>query len=320
MTESALGTLLELVSAGTPIRACFTDLAVLTGAHEDLALEHDRYQIHSSPFCMTVKQGVYGESRCLRCKKAAIHKAGKIGPYVGVCHMGLVELVYPVRISGQLAGVLHAGQVRVTGNRGVNPREMEKRASRADINPAKLMKAWKSVPIVPAGLLEGEMRRRLSAVESFLAAYHRAEPFKTLLSRAERTPVPQESQSLRGLARRHWLSGRGIEIARREYNKDLRTRRIAERLAVSESAFCQAFKADTGMSFKDYLTDVRLGVAKGLLVDSGSSITYVGLESGYSDPNYFSRVFLKEVGITPSEYREKFWKVRNTRNPPRPKR
>jgi AraC-like DNA-binding protein len=310
LRESAFGTMMELVVAGTPVRACFTDFAMLTDAHADLALEYDRYQIHSSPFCMAVKKGVYGESRCLRCKMAAIHKAGKTGPYVGVCHMGLVELVFPVRISGRLAGILHAGQVRITGDRGMNPREMEKRASRAGVNPAVLMKAWKKVPAVPAGLLSGEMRRRLSAVESFLAAYHRAEPFKALLSRPERAPVPQESQGLRGLARRHWLSGRGIEIVRREYNKELRTRRVAGRLGVSESVFCQAFKADTGMTFKDYLTEVRVGVAKKLLVDSGSSSTYVGLEAGFSDPNYFCRVFRREVGLSPTAYREKFWKVK----------
>ena len=312
--------MLELVAAGTPIRACFTDFAVLTEAHADLALEYARHQVHSSPFCLAVKESVYGESRCLRCKQAAAHKAEKTGPFVGVCHMGLAELVYPVRIGGRLAGILHAGQVRVVGTRGMRQEDLEKRAARVGANPALLSKLWKSVPRVPHGLLDGEMRRRLSAVERFMAAYHRAEPFKALLSRPERKPIPQESPGLRGLARRHWLSGRGIEIVRREYNRDLQTRRVAGRLGVSDAVFCQAFKADTGMSFKDYLTDVRIGVAKGLLVDSGSSITYVGLEAGFADPNYFSRVFHGVVGMSPTEYREKFWMVGKTRKQAKPGR
>ena len=115
MKESALGTMLELVAAGTPIRACFTDFAVLTEAHADLALEYARHQVHSSPFCLAVKESVYGESRCLRCKQAAAHKAEKTGPFVGVCHMGLAELVYPVRIGGRLAGM--GSEPRLCGER-----------------------------------------------------------------------------------------------------------------------------------------------------------------------------------------------------------
>lgn len=44
--------------------------------------------------------------------------------------------------------------------------------------------------------------------------------------------------------------------------------------------------------------------AKNLLREKEKSIKQICVESGYSDPNYFSRIFKKTVGVTPSEYRE----------------
>ncbi|NOY10392.1 MAG: helix-turn-helix transcriptional regulator, partial [Spirochaetes bacterium] len=58
-------------------------------------------------------------------------------------------------------------------------------------------------------------------------------------------------------------------------------------------------------SFTDYLTDVRLQKAKELLLYSDMSITSIAYEVGYQDSNYFSSLFKKVEGITPSEYKNK---------------
>ena len=65
------------------------------------------------------------------------------------------------------------------------------------------------------------------------------------------------------------------------------------------------FKQETGGNFIEYLTEVRLRNARELLKDSGLSIKEICAESGYSDPNYFSRIFKKYEGVTPSEFRER---------------
>lgn len=53
--------------------------------------------------------------------------------------------------------------------------------------------------------------------------------------------------------------------------------------------------------------DIRkINKAKALLHDTDISIKSICIETGYSDPNYFSRIFKKHVGITPTEFREKF--------------
>ena len=68
--------------------------------------------------------------------------------------------------------------------------------------------------------------------------------------------------------------------------------------------FSKLFKEETGENFIEYLTKLRIQKAKELLVDKEKSMKEICGQVGYSDPNYFSRIFKKSVGVTPTEYRE----------------
>ena len=68
------------------------------------------------------------------------------------------------------------------------------------------------------------------------------------------------------------------------------------------------FIKETGMTPKDYLTDLRITQAKKLLKrqkETHMSINDIGALCGYYDPQYFSRIFKREVGLTPMEYAKK---------------
>ena len=68
--------------------------------------------------------------------------------------------------------------------------------------------------------------------------------------------------------------------------------------------FSKLFKAETGTTFVEYLTNLRMERAQELLKDEGLSIKEICASVGYADPNYFSRTFKKNVGVTPTVYRE----------------
>jgi YesN/AraC family two-component response regulator len=63
------------------------------------------------------------------------------------------------------------------------------------------------------------------------------------------------------------------------------------------------FKRTFKSSFTDYLSSVRITQAKSLLRDPDLTVKDVTYRVGYIDPNYFSRVFKKSEGMSPSEYR-----------------
>ncbi|MBU5437525.1 response regulator [Tissierella sp. MSJ-40] len=64
------------------------------------------------------------------------------------------------------------------------------------------------------------------------------------------------------------------------------------------------FKKEMGINFIDYLTNRKIEIAKEMLSDTDMTMKNISMELGYNEPNYFSKVFRKNVGITPSKYRE----------------
>lgn len=89
------------------------------------------------------------------------------------------------------------------------------------------------------------------------------------------------------------------------YRKDISLETVSREVNINPYYFSKKFKEETGVNFIDYLTDIRIGKAKELLKEDKLSIKEVCLASGYSDPNYFSRIFKKVENITPSEFRER---------------
>jgi len=91
---------------------------------------------------------------------------------------------------------------------------------------------------------------------------------------------------------------------RENYQKDLSLEEVSRQVDISPYYFSKVFKEETGTNFIDYLTELRMSVAKQLLLEKERSMKEIGIMVGYSDPNYFSRSFKKNIGITPTEYKE----------------
>jgi len=89
------------------------------------------------------------------------------------------------------------------------------------------------------------------------------------------------------------------------YRKEISLEDVSRSVDISPYYFSKLFKDETGENFIEYLTAVRINRAKNLLQNGHLSIKEICMESGYSDPNYFSRNFKKHTGVTPREYREK---------------
>lgn len=94
-----------------------------------------------------------------------------------------------------------------------------------------------------------------------------------------------------------------IEYINRNYlDPGLSIKDICESIGMSTSYFCDRFKKETGVTLREKITERRLSHAKILLRSGKYKIYNIAEMSGYSSPQYFSQVFIKNTGITPMEY------------------
>lgn len=87
------------------------------------------------------------------------------------------------------------------------------------------------------------------------------------------------------------------------YMEDISLQDAAEQLHYSDAYFCRFFKQNFDKSFIMYLSELRIEKAKELLADITVNIKEIGQEVGYRDSSYFTKVFKRITGVTPSEYR-----------------
>ncbi|NLI20950.1 MAG: response regulator [Clostridiales bacterium] len=87
-------------------------------------------------------------------------------------------------------------------------------------------------------------------------------------------------------------------------NPDLTLRDVAGHVALSNNHFCTVFSQETGVTFTEYLTAVRLAKARELLRDRQMRTSDVAFSVGYNDPHYFSYLFKKNTGLSPRDYRK----------------
>lgn len=87
------------------------------------------------------------------------------------------------------------------------------------------------------------------------------------------------------------------------FTEDMSMQDVARAMNYSEAYFCKLFKQCFKVNFSTYLNEYRVERAKDMLAAGSGSIRDISLACGYTDSTYFSRVFRRITGLTPSEYR-----------------
>ncbi len=94
------------------------------------------------------------------------------------------------------------------------------------------------------------------------------------------------------------------EYLERHYmDPELSLNDVAGQVSHSASHFSTLFSQETGHTFKEHLTEIRIKKAKELLRTTTLKAFEIGYQVGYKDPHYFSHVFHKNTGLTPMEFR-----------------
>ena len=96
---------------------------------------------------------------------------------------------------------------------------------------------------------------------------------------------------------------KGIDYLMRHYDEGVTLAELVESSGYSESHFCHRFKAVTGYAPFAYLNRIRVIKAAERLIISEDKITKIAADCGFDNVSYFNRVFRRQMGTSPKEYR-----------------
>ncbi len=100
---------------------------------------------------------------------------------------------------------------------------------------------------------------------------------------------------------------RAIAYIQDNLTGDLRLETVAEHVAFSPIHFHNCFKASTGMTLCEYVTDQRIKKAINLLISTDLTLSEIAYECGFSSQSYFSYAFKKAMGMTPRQYEKEIY-------------
>ena len=97
-----------------------------------------------------------------------------------------------------------------------------------------------------------------------------------------------------------------MEYLNENFQNPISLSEVAELTNMAESAFSRFFKARTGITFIDSLTEIRLGHASRILLDTTQSISEIAYKTGFNNISNFNRIFKKKKGCTPKEFKKNY--------------
>ena len=97
-----------------------------------------------------------------------------------------------------------------------------------------------------------------------------------------------------------------FQYMNQNFDKQINLADVAKIASMTEVSFSRFFKLRTGNTFIDSLTEMRLGHASRMLIDTTNSVAEIAYNCGFNNISNFNRIFKKKKGCTPKEFKENF--------------
>ncbi|NVB76644.1 helix-turn-helix domain-containing protein, partial [Phocaeicola vulgatus] len=88
------------------------------------------------------------------------------------------------------------------------------------------------------------------------------------------------------------------------YNRKVRVDELADRIGINRSYLAKSFKKLMGCSPQQFLVNLRMEKAVGMLKNTDLPVNQIAAQVGYENPLTFSKIFKQRYGISPKNYRE----------------
>lgn len=291
MEYQSLSELLDNLERESKAHICLLDISgMLRGKLLDLP---SRRWSHSGSFCSAAKTTARGLSLCLSCKELTNRKAKEEGtPFWGTCPYGLSEIVWPVRQNGVTKCIIFVGNL-VLDEQNIR-KKIQKACHLTKVDPKRLFSCLPQT-------------QNTDSIEPYRKIAYSAASYLSLLS--EHFPSAQRES--------HWAVDALREYANCHFEERITLGDMAKIYFLNEKYLGRLFFQQVGVTFHQYLNQVRLKHFAQLLCSTNQTILETALNCGFGNVTYCNRLFLKQFGCSPKQYRKQqhnFMKVKN--NPP----
>lgn len=236
------------------------------------------YPKELTDFCSFVQESKAGKKCCNDCDAKAFHTVKSTGEaYIYRCHFGLYEAVAPLYHYGILSGYLMMGQTLDTTPD--NPAYVEQVARNYVSDHERLSRVITSIPISSKEKIASCITI-MKICASYITMSHGW--------KAQDQELPVRIQ----------------KYLNQNYASPITIDSLSNVFLCSKSTLSSEFKSTFHKTLIEYLTEVRLMHARELLDNPALSIKSISVACGFSDQNYFTKVFEKHCHVTPSEYRK----------------
>lgn len=250
------------------------------------------YNYHQCAMCREVKSSPACWKHCVD-RQPRVREKAEIAPYIGTCFAGVTEAVFPILdINDRCIGFLCVSGY--TADREMSKERACAVAQKYGLPKEKMLAAVRKLnDRVPDLQTLSAQIAPVQTILRILFYFNNAAESKRGFS-SPREKLYYDMLNYANACFRHPTFG---------------LRDVCRHFNISYSYASHIFAEFNDLSFARYLRSIRLEAARRYLEHTTLPIVFTASECGFTDSNYFSSVFKRETGLTPSEYRAKYGQV-----------
>lgn len=259
------------------------------------------FNMHLNQFCMFLKTNIDVWKKCIDSQVAVCDRCSG-GSWLGMCHAGVVEYVYPVITEGEPCNFISVSGYRPSEDSELYDKAMykiSKLCREFELDRTRVMKVYETH--LSTGIPD---KKKVDNLIEPLCDMIRLEYLENRESSGKHEGRPGQDELYHNVC---------IAI-RNMHDHKVSLESISAYTHYSASYISHLFKSRSGMTINQYVNALRIDEARAMLDSTDMSIQDIGLTVGFSDANYFSNVFKASVGVSPREYRKRFGGTEDGKN------
>lgn len=244
-----------------------------------------------NPYCAEIRKSEEGCGRCHKWDRYGLEHTKELEDYfIYRCHANLLEVCAPIKDNFEIMGYLMFGQLALRQNYAEQRAESLEKCAELIPDPNKRAELFESVK-------QTDLEYLTACADILLtcASYIRLKELMTSVSN------PLWSQI------REYVDSR--------FTEHFSLKNMAKDLHISVAAMCNTAKSCSGRTIMQLITANRIRLAKKYLQTTDFTVSEIASLVGIGDYNYFSRLFKRWTGLTPSKYRAGFHHNESDKDP-----